>query len=61
VQLVAAQTLGEGWLEVARRILETGDDAVWGGMPTRELRHVTLVVEEPDPGDAVIAELGDPE
>jgi thymidylate synthase len=61
VELVDARTLGEAWLEVARRILESGDDATWGGAATREVTLLTIVVEEPDPADATIAELGDPE
>jgi thymidylate synthase len=60
VELVEARTLGDAWLEVARRIVECGDDATWGGAATRELALVTLVVEDPDPADPVIAELGDP-
>jgi thymidylate synthase len=60
VELVEARTLGEAWLEVARRILD-GDDATWGGAPTREVALLTIVVDEPDPSDALIAELGDPE
>ncbi|HEY4412322.1 MAG TPA: hypothetical protein VGN06_04930, partial [Gaiellaceae bacterium] len=61
MELVQAETLGEAWLKVARRILERGDDAVWDGAPTRELAVLTLTVARPDPEDAVIAELGDPE
>jgi len=61
VELVEARTLGKAWLEVARRILDSGDDATWGGAPTREVPHLTVVVEEPDPADALISELGDPE
>jgi thymidylate synthase len=61
VELVQADTLGEAWLEVARRILEHGADAVWDGAPTRELALLTLTVAAPDPEDAVIAELGDPD
>src|ERR1043165_9118398 len=60
VELVEARTLGEAWLEVARRILDAGDDASWGGAATRELVLLTIVVDEPDPADPVIAELGDP-
>ena len=61
VELVEARTLGEGWLETARRILASGDDASWGGAPTRELTLLTVVVAEPDPSDPVIAALGDPD
>ena len=61
MELVETRTLGEAWLEVARRILDAGDDATWGGAPTRELALVTAFVDEPDPADPVIAELGDPD
>jgi len=61
VELLEALTLGEAWLEVARRILDAGDDATWGGAPTREVSLLTIVVDEPDPSDPVIAELGDPD
>jgi len=61
VELVEAQTLGEAWLEVARRIVGRGAAAEWDGAPTRELPLLTFAVERPDPGDALIAELGDPE
>jgi thymidylate synthase len=61
VTIVAARSLGEGWLAVSRRILEDGADAVYDGQTTREVALLTLVVDEPDPDDAVVAELGDPE
>jgi len=61
VELLEALTLGEAWLEAARRILDAGDDATWGGAPTREVSLLTIVVDEPDPSDPVIAELGDPD
>ena len=61
VELVEALTLGEAWLEAARRIVERGAEASWGGAPTRELALLTLVVAEPDPSDSVIAALGDPD
>ena len=61
MEIVGARTLGDAWLDVARRIVERGDDATWGGAPTRELSLLTLVVEEPDPEDATIAALGDPD
>jgi thymidylate synthase len=60
MELVEAQTLGEGWLEVSRRILAGGAEATYDGAETRELGLVTLAVAEPDPGDEVIASLADP-
>src|SRR6478735_7375899 len=61
VQLVQEQTLGLGWLEVSRRILELGLDETYDGAVTKELALVTLVVAEPDPEDELIASLADPD
>jgi len=61
MELVEARTLGEGWLDVSRRILDSGDDATYDGLLTKELALVTLVVAEPDPDDALIARLADPD
>jgi thymidylate synthase len=61
VTVVAAQSLGEGWLAVSRRILEDGAEAVYDGQTTREVALLTLVVEETDPDDPIVAELGDSE
>jgi thymidylate synthase len=61
VEIVDAQTLGEAWLEVARRILASGTDAGYDGQPTKELALMTIRVAEPDPSDATIAELADPD
>ena len=61
MEVVTAPTLGEGWLEVSRRILEQGAEASYDGQATQELPLVTLVVSSPDPDDALIAALADPE
>jgi thymidylate synthase len=61
VEVVETRTLGEGWLEISRRILEAGADASYDGQATRELPVVTLAVAEPDPADELIASLADPE
>lgn len=61
MELVEAQTLGEGWLEVSRRILDHGLPATWDGAETRELALLTLAVADPDPADATIADLADPD
>jgi len=58
---IEERTLGSAWLEACRRILEHGVDATYYGAPTRELKHVTLRISQPDPNDATIKELGDPE
>ena len=61
VTLIEGETLGEAWLAVSRAILEQGSDARYDGLATKELAHVSVVVSAPDPEDALIAELGDPE
>ncbi len=58
---IEAETIGEAWLETARRILRDGADAVYDGDATKELTLLTLLVSAPDPDDATIARLADPE
>ena len=60
VTTVEAETIGEAWLEAARRILRDGADAVYDGDSTKELALVTLHVSAPDPDDATIARLARP-
>jgi thymidylate synthase len=57
--VVAAPTLGEGWLAVSRAILGQGAVATYDGQATRELALLTLDVAHPSPDDEVIARLGD--
>jgi thymidylate synthase len=61
VEVVETRTLGEGWLEVSRRILDGGADATYDGQVTKELSLVTLAVAGPDPEDDLIASLADPD
>jgi thymidylate synthase len=61
VDVVETRTLGEGWLEVSRRILEAGADATYDGQVTKELSLVTLAVAAPDPEDELVASLADPD
>ena len=58
--MIAAATLGEGWLAVSRAVLEDGDEAAYDGQATRELALVSLVVARPASDDAVVVEIGDP-
>ena len=60
IRLVGARTLGEGWLEVSRAVLEDGDMSAYDGQPIREVANVTLTIEAPATDDPVVAELGDP-
>ncbi|MCC6905028.1 MAG: hypothetical protein IT326_04235 [Anaerolineae bacterium] len=56
---IEAQTLGECWLAVSRRVLEQGILARYDGAPMREIAVLTMVIETPDPADALIARYGD--
>ena len=59
--VVRTRTLGEAWLETGRRILRDGVDGAYDGLPMRELALLTLVVDEPDENDPLIATLADPD
>jgi thymidylate synthase len=55
------RTLGEAWLAVAKRILDSGRASHYDGLPIVEIAQATLDIAEPDPDDAIIARLADPE
>jgi thymidylate synthase len=59
--VVESRTLGAGWLDVTRAVLQEGAPASYDGQRTRELALLTLVVERPSSADETIARLGDPE
>lgn len=61
MELIEERTLGLGWLESCRRILDTGADETYDGIATKELALLTLAIAEPDPDDELIAELADPD
>ena len=61
MELIEARTLGEGWRETSRRILARGADETYDDLATKELALLTLVIDEPDPDDATIAALADPD
>jgi thymidylate synthase len=60
-QVLRATSIGEAWLGVARRILADGTDSRYDGLAVREISHVTLAVEHPDPADEIIARHAEPE
>jgi thymidylate synthase len=60
MEVLETATLGEGWLDVSRRILEAGVDAAYDGQATKELSLLSLRVPRPDPEDGLIASLADP-
>jgi thymidylate synthase len=61
IVVVRSPTLGEGWIDVTRAVLERGAIASYDGQRTRELALLTVVVESPSSDDETIARLGDPE
>jgi thymidylate synthase len=61
MMVVSEPTLGRAWLEVARRILADGGDTTYDGAATKELALVTVTVDQPNPDDALIASLADPD
>jgi thymidylate synthase len=58
---VTTATLGEAWLAVAADILSRGRASTYDGLPILEVAQATLDVAHPDPDDALIARLADPE
>jgi thymidylate synthase len=54
-----AVTLGECWLRSSAAILQQGERAAYDGLPIKEIAQLTLLVEQPDPDDPLIADLGD--
>ena len=58
---IAAQTIGEAWLEIARLILANGSPSNWEGLPLQEVELITLEIAEPSPEDALIARYASPD
>jgi thymidylate synthase len=54
-------TIGEAWLEVARRIIADGAPDRYDDLPILELERVTITVERPSATDPIIERLADPE
>jgi thymidylate synthase len=60
-QILHATTIGAAWLAVARLILAAGTPSRYDGLDIREISHVTLAVDRPDPDDEIIARFAEPE
>ncbi len=59
--MLQAVTIGAAWGAGAERILAEGTASSYDGLPVREIAHVTLAVDHPDPADEIIARHADPE
>ena len=58
--LIETSSLGQCWLCVSGLILDQGQPSRYDGAETREVAHLSLAVEHPDPQDPVISRHGDP-
>ncbi len=54
-------TIGEAWLQIARRILADGAPSRYDDLPVVEVPRVTITVDSPSPTDALIDRFADPE
>ena len=57
----ATETIGEAWLAVAARIIESGRTSQYDGLPILEIAGATLEVASPHPDDPLIARHAEPE
>lgn len=58
---IRAAGVGDAWLDIAAQILEHGSPGTWDRRPMRELLRATLEIDAPDPHDAIIERLADPD
>jgi thymidylate synthase len=58
---IRADTIGEAWLGIARRILSEGAPSRYDDLPIVEVPRATLTVDAPSATDSIITELADPE
>jgi thymidylate synthase len=56
---VSAPTIGEAWLDIARRILTEGVASRYDDLPILEVPRVTITVDAPQTSDAIVGEFGD--
>ena len=59
--LITASTIGETWIAVARRIIDTGVPGSHDGLAMCEVLVTTLVVEDPQTTDVIVDEYADPQ
>ena len=59
--ILRSDTIGDGWLAAAGRIVANGVPSRYDDLPVREISLVMLTVARPDPHDEIIARHGEPE
>ncbi|HEY5009881.1 MAG TPA: thymidylate synthase [Acidimicrobiales bacterium] len=58
---IRASSIGETWIEIARRIMDSGAASSYDGLAIREVIMATLVVEAPTTTDDIVDRYADPE
>jgi thymidylate synthase len=58
---VASSTLGEGWIAIARLIMESGVASTYDGLSMREVLMATITVRDPRSTDVIVERFADPE
>ncbi|MDQ1556086.1 MAG: thymidylate synthase [Actinomycetota bacterium] len=58
---IPADTIGEGWLEIAARILDSGAASSYDSLPILEVARATLTIAHPRSADPIIERRADPE
>ena len=56
---IRTESIGEAWLGIARRILTDGVASRYDDLPVLEVPRVTITVNAPRTGDAIVREYGD--
>jgi thymidylate synthase len=58
---VNTSTIGEAWIEIARRILADGARSRYDGLPVLEMPRAIITVNSPRTDDAIVRRFGDAE
>jgi thymidylate synthase len=59
--VIDTATIGEAWIAVTRRIMESGVVSMYDGLAIREVLMATIVVRIPETSDAIIEHFANPE
>jgi thymidylate synthase len=56
-----SSTIGEGWIAIARVIMESGVASTYNGLSMREVLMAMITVNDPKPTDNIVERFADPE
>jgi thymidylate synthase len=57
--IIATDTIGDAWLDVARTILSEGERSTYDGLPIHEVLMANLIVASPQSSDEIIERFAD--